>query len=92
MIEKTWLAIMALAAAYLLVTLIPGLAHEVSAPTADETVAAKPLTTQSPSRTSREAVTVCTESWPYYQPACLHDSRRPGGQARAVRIISTERS
>ena len=38
MIEKTWLAVMALAAAYLLVTLIPGVAPEVSARTADKTV------------------------------------------------------
>jgi hypothetical protein len=92
MIEKTWLAIMALAAAYLLATLLPSVAHEVSARAADKTLVAQPGTAQRPSRTSQEIVTVCTESWPYYQPACLHDSRRPGGQARAVRIISTERS
>jgi hypothetical protein len=90
--EKTWLAIMALAPSYLLVTLIPGLAPEVSARTADKTVAAQPVTAPSLSRAAQETVTVCTESWPYYQPACLHDSRQPGGRARVVRIISTERS
>jgi hypothetical protein len=92
MIEKTRLAIMALAAAYLLATLIPSVAHEVSTRAADKTVAAQSVTAQTPSRTSQEIVTVCTESWPYYQPACLHDGRQPGGRARAVRIISTERS
>jgi hypothetical protein len=92
MIEKTWLAIMALAAAYLLATLIPSVAHEVSARTADKTVAAQPVAAPSPSRTAQETVTACTESWPFYQPACLHDGRQPGGRARAVRIISTERS
>jgi hypothetical protein len=85
MIEKIWLAIVAMAAAYLLVTLIPGFAPEVSARTADKAVLAQPVT-------AKESVTVCTESWPYYQPACLHDSRQPGGRARAVRVISTDRS
>jgi len=82
MIEKASLTVMALAAAYLLVTLIPGLAPEVSARTADKIFA----TAESPSARA------CNVSWPYYQPACLHDSRQPGGLARTVRIISTERS
>jgi|HubBroStandDraft_1064217.scaffolds.fasta_scaffold926252_1 hypothetical protein len=86
MIEKAWLTVMALAAAYLLVTLIPGLAPEVSARTADKIVVAQPTTAEGSSATE------CTESWPYYQPACLRDSRQPGGLARTVRIISTERS
>jgi hypothetical protein len=86
MIEKAWLTVMALAAAYLLVTLIPGLAPEVSARTADEIVAAQATTIESPSAAA------CTESWPYYRPACLHDSRQPGGLARTVRVISIERS
>ncbi len=83
MIEKAWLAIIASVAACLLVTLIPGLAPEVSAHTAGK-AGVQVAAAQSPSR--------CTESWPYYEPACLHDSRRPGGRARVVRIISTERS
>jgi hypothetical protein len=91
-IEKTWLAIVALATAYLLATLIPGLAREVSTRTIDKTVVAQPATAPTPSRTSQGIVTVCTDSWPYYQPACLHDIRQPGGRARAVRIISSERS
>jgi hypothetical protein len=86
MIEKTWLTFMALAAAYLLVTLIPGLAPEVFASTADKIVAVQPATAKSASGTP------CTESWPYYQHACLHDSRQPGRLARTVRIISTERT
>ncbi|MGA8612021.1 MAG: hypothetical protein WB760_09955 [Xanthobacteraceae bacterium] len=91
MIEKAWLAVMALAAAYLLVTLIPGLAPEVSARTADKTVVARPATEQHRNMTGQETTTACTESWPYCQPACLHDSRQPGGRARTVRIISAER-
>jgi hypothetical protein len=90
MVQKTRLAIVALAAAYLLATLIPGLAHEVSARRTDKTIAAQPA--PAPSPTSQEIVTVCRDSWPYYQLPCLHDSRQPGGRARAVRIISIARS
>jgi len=39
-------------------------------------------------QTSRSA---CADNWPYYDAACLHDSRRPDGRARAVRIVSTDR-
>ena len=86
MIEKAWLSVVALVAAYLLVTLIPGLAPEVSARTADKIIATRLATAENPT------LTACTESWPYYQPECLRDDRQPDGRARAVRIISAEHS
>jgi len=34
----------------------------------------------------------CSQSaWPYYEPACLRDRRRPAGRAREVRVVSAER-
>ena len=34
----------------------------------------------------------CSEqAWPYYEAKCLRDRMQPGGQARTVRVISTDR-
>jgi hypothetical protein len=30
----------------------------------------------------------CAQPWPYYERACLRDSRKPDGNARAVRVIT----
>jgi hypothetical protein len=35
---------------------------------------------------------VCTQAWPYYEPACLRDGRRTDGKMRVVRVIITDRS
>ena len=34
----------------------------------------------------------CTQGWPYYESACLRDNRRSDGKARAVRLVSADRS
>jgi hypothetical protein len=39
---------------------------------------------------SRKAL--CSQSWPYYEPSCLHDGRRTDGKMRVVRVIITDRS
>jgi len=39
---------------------------------------------------SRQAL--CSQSWPYYEPSCLHDGRRADGKMRVVRVIITDRS
>jgi hypothetical protein len=31
------------------------------------------------------------KAWPYFEPECLRDPKQPAGQARVVRIISTDR-
>jgi len=87
MIEKVSFAVAALAAAYLLVTLIPGAAPEVAARTAERTSTAQ----LGMSQASQGRKVACMESWPYYEPNCLHDGRQADGRARIVRIISTER-
>ena len=34
----------------------------------------------------------CSErAWPYFEASCLRDTRNPLGQARQVRIVSTDR-
>ena len=35
---------------------------------------------------------VCSQGWPYYEPACLRDGRRSDGKVRVVRVIVTDRS
>jgi len=70
--------------AYLLVTLTPGLVSEVAARTA-------PKAAPTPAGVAQDRRVACAESWPFYEPGCLHDGRQPGGRARTVRIVSTER-
>jgi hypothetical protein len=31
------------------------------------------------------------QAWPYYDASCLRDRSKPGGQARVVRMVSTDR-
>jgi hypothetical protein len=31
------------------------------------------------------------QAWPYFEPACLRDRTRPNGEARMVRVITTDR-
>jgi hypothetical protein len=34
----------------------------------------------------------CAEqAWPYFEAKCLRDRTRPGGEARTVRVVSTDR-
>ena len=84
MIGKASWAIIALVMAYLLVTLTPGLVSEVAARTAPK---AAPI----PAGVAQDRKGACAESWPYYEPSCLHDGRQPGGRVRTVRIVSAER-
>ncbi len=31
------------------------------------------------------------QAWPHYEPGCIKDRKMPMGQAKAVRVVSTER-
>ena len=31
------------------------------------------------------------QAWPYFEAACLRDTRHPSGQARGVRLVSVDR-
>jgi hypothetical protein len=42
--------------------------------------------------TSRPIGPACSNKpWPYYESNCVRDIRQPAGEARAVRIVSTDR-
>ena len=32
-----------------------------------------------------------TREWPYFETSCLRDAKQPFGQARQVRLVSTDR-
>jgi len=36
--------------------------------------------------------TICSQAWPYYEPACWHDDRGSAGTIRVVRVIVSDRS
>jgi hypothetical protein len=41
---------------------------------------------------ARPLATSCSQNaWPYFEGACLRDTRKPLGQAREVRFVSTDR-
>jgi hypothetical protein len=81
MIRFTSAIMVSAACALTVVVFMPGFVPQVAAHTA-----------QSPARAATERTVACTQSWPYYEPACLHDDRQPGGHARIVRIIPIERT
>lgn len=36
--------------------------------------------------------TTCSQqAWPYYETKCLRDRTMPGGQAKTVRVVTTDR-
>ncbi len=35
---------------------------------------------------------ICSQVWPYYEPACWHDERRSDGTIRVVRVIVADHS
>jgi hypothetical protein len=34
----------------------------------------------------------CSQPWPYYERACLHDGRQTDGKSRFVRVITLDRT
>jgi len=41
---------------------------------------------------ARPLGTACSQhEWPYFEAACVRDAKNPFGEARAVRIVSTDR-
>jgi hypothetical protein len=41
---------------------------------------------------ARPLATTCSQNaWPYFEAACLRDTRKPLGAAREVRFVSTDR-
>jgi hypothetical protein len=62
---------------------LPGFSPEVEARTPPPAVKADRLDI---------ALKDCTQqAWPYYERRCIRDRSQPDGQARIVRVISTDR-
>lgn len=88
-----WKTVSAIAAAGLLaaaISLLPGFNPEVAASVpAAKSAATKSAATESD---AGDLPAGCARhGWPYYEPACLRGSARDAGNARPVRIVSTDR-
>jgi hypothetical protein len=83
---KTISAIAAAAAIAAAVTAWPSLSARVEA--GSPAVAASP----DPLDTVQTAPSCARQAWPYFETECLRDSNRPMGQARAVRVVTTDRN
>lgn len=93
-----WKTVSAIAAAGLLaaaISLLPGFSPEVAASVpAAKSEATKTDATKSAATKSDGAdlpADCARHGWPYYEPACLRGSARDAGDARPVRIVSTDR-
>jgi hypothetical protein len=78
-------AIAAVALGAAAVLALPGFSPEVEARTPPPAVKSDRLDVRSTGQDcSRQA-------WPYYETSCIRDRSQPNGQARVVRVISTDR-
>ncbi len=66
-------------------TIIPG--------TSDQVAASAPLNSGKGDRLDIRVLGVnCSEqAWPHFEAGCLRDKRRAMGQAKAVRVVTTDR-
>ena len=92
MIGKMSAIIAAAACAAAIVTFMPGFAPPVAARAAQPPATDQMAVTQDQGRAAAVGRPACVETWPFYERACLYDPRQPGGRARAVRIVSIERT
>lgn len=84
LIYKTLSAVIAAALGAALVVALPGFSPEVEARTPPPVVKSDRLDIGPAADCSQQA-------WPYYQADCLRDRNRPNGQARTVRVVTTDR-
>jgi hypothetical protein len=85
-VTRTISAIVAAAVVAGAVTVWPG--------ASDPVVASAPLNSGKGDRLDiRPLGTSCSErAWPYFETGCVRDRRAPLGQAKAVRVVSTDRT
>jgi hypothetical protein len=84
-IYKVLSAIAAAALGAAVVMVLPGFSPSVEAGTTAPAVQADRLDSPAPGR-------ACTQqAWPYYAPDCLRDRTQASGEARVVRLVSTDR-
>jgi hypothetical protein len=85
LIFKALSAVAAAAFGAAMVLALPGFSPEVEARTPAPVVKSDRLDIA-------PAAPSCTQqAWPYYQASCLRDRNQPNGQARTVRLITTDR-
>jgi hypothetical protein len=85
LIYKTLSAIAAIAFGAAMVLALPGFSPEVEART-------PPPVVKSDRLDARPVGQSCTQqAWPYYEANCLRNTNRPDGQARMVRVVTTDR-
>jgi hypothetical protein len=85
LIYKALSAIAAIAFGAAVMLALPGFSPEVEARTPPPAVKGDRLD-------YRPTGTACAErAWPYYEANCLRDRNQPNGQARPVRIVTTDR-
>jgi hypothetical protein len=84
-IYKILSAIAAAALGAAVVMVLPGFSPSVEAGTTKPAIQADRLDNQPLGRD-------CTQqAWPYYAPDCLRDRTQASGEARVVRLVSTDR-
>jgi hypothetical protein len=82
-ISKTISAIAAAAIGAAVILALPGFSPQVEAGTGTHSPAVKG---------DRLTGAACSQrAWPYYEPQCLRDAKNVRGQARVVRIVSTDK-
>ena len=70
---------------------LPGFSPPVKAGTAVATVEVAAAAKAEPIE-DRPITNACSEqAWPYYAPSCLQDRSPSAGQARTVRLVTTDR-
>jgi hypothetical protein len=89
LIYRTLSAIAAAAVGAALVMALPGFSPAVEAGTSDPIVKTDVKTDRLDHRPLGDT---CTEqAWPYYGANCLRDRSQASGQARVVRLVTTDR-
>ena len=85
LIPKTISAVIAAGLVAGVITILPG--------ASDEVAASVPLSAGKGDRLDIRAVgpNCAEQAWPYYEVKCLKDVRQPMAQAKAVRIVTTDR-
>ena len=85
LIYKALLAIAAAAFGAAMVLALPGFSPEVEART-------PPVAVKGDRLDIRPLGQACAQqAWPYYEANCLRDRTQPTGQARTIRVITTDR-
>ncbi len=88
MIKKILAIVAAAVCAGAIAEFVPGPAPAVAA---GASPGPQSHTIVAPVRTAESRKAICSQGWPYYEPACLRDNRSLDGKVRVVRVIAADR-